>query len=108
MPTKEYHRAKSKEWYDKNKTRQLKHSQKTRLERRSWYEEIIKTKECIKCGNDDYRVLDWHHVDKVTKVYEISWMLTNRGKDKILEEMKKCITLCSNCHRIFHYEQDYN
>ena len=23
----------------------------------------------------------------------------------LIEEMKKCIVLCSNCHRILHYEE---
>ena len=52
-----------------------------------------------KCG----AALEFHHVDKEEKTDSISAMI-NRDKSmsEILEEIKKCIILCANCHRELH------
>jgi hypothetical protein len=62
-----------------------------------------KTCFCSKCGNDDYRVLEFHHIQE--KEFNIGDSI-NRGfsKEKILLEIKKCEILCANCHRIETYE----
>lgn len=65
------------------------------------------------CGNIDCQcgriilplfVYDFHHIDKETKEFEISHP-TTRSKEKIIAEIKKCVLLCANCHRIFHFGQ---
>lgn len=58
---------------------------------------------CTHCGLQDHRVIEFHHVKD--KKYNISRM-ASRGYcwETILNEIKKCIPLCSNCHRIIHYE----
>lgn len=69
-----------------------------------WFEGIKKGCKCSKCGTDDFRVLEFHHNgDKEFNVSEGP----RRGlsKKKIIEEIKKCETLCANCHRILHYEE---
>lgn len=77
---------------------------KRRLELREWFIELKKTKECIECGNSDFRVLDFHH--HTDKVIEVSISVDGRwGKDRILSEIDKCDVLCSNCHRILHWEE---
>ena len=48
-------------------------------------------------------VFDFHHIDN--KLEDISSMFTNKSENAILEEVKKCMLLCANCHRIFHYEK---
>lgn len=51
---------------------------------------------CIDCGNDDIRVLEFDHVDRDTKRFNVS----NCGSIKKLEEeMKKCVLRCGICHR---------
>ena len=30
------------------------------------------------------------------------------GSNKLKEELKKCIPICSNCHREFHYQEKLN
>ena len=56
---------------------------------------------CIRCGYDEcLKAFEFHHVDPSKKDFTIS----NdhfRLKDAI-EESKKCILLCSNCHKEFH------
>ena len=58
---------------------------------------------CSKCGYDDVSGLDFHHIDPKTKDWGVSYLL-NKTDDRMLEEIKKCVLLCSNCHRKEHYE----
>ena len=92
-----------KKWYEKNKSIAAQRSKESRQRKRIWYNDIMEEKFCEKCGESDNACLDWHHVDPSQKEYEISFLLCNRSKKAILEEMKKCICLCSNCHRKLHY-----
>lgn len=69
-------------------------------------EEYKKTCTCEHCGSTDYRTFEFHHRDPSEKDGEISKMVISRfAWKKILEEIKKCLCLCANCHRIVHYEE---
>lgn len=56
---------------------------------------------CIKCGYDKcLKALEFHHLNPKEKDFTISndnFKLLNA-----IEESKKCILLCSNCHKEFH------
>lgn len=56
---------------------------------------------CIRCGyNKCIKALEFHHLDPSQKDFTIS-----NDHFKLLEaieESKKCILLCSNCHKEFH------
>lgn len=55
---------------------------------------------CAYCGLvDDYRIYDFHHVDPDTKEFGIGSSSTTRSKQAYADEAKKCVMLCSNCHR---------
>lgn len=65
----------------------------------------LKTGGCSRCGYNEYTgCLDFHHKDKKKD----KWSNLKRaaddlwGEEKILEEVKKCILLCANCHRLEH------
>lgn len=61
--------------------------------------------ECAHCKNKFPDVaFDFHHLDPTTK--EISYNLRHRSFESALKEVKKCIMLCSNCHRIEHARLD--
>jgi hypothetical protein len=61
---------------------------------------------CIQCGIADVRVLDFHHLDKNGKEGSIGKAAAlNWSEDRILKEIAKCEVLCSNCHRILHWEE---
>lgn len=61
--------------------------------------------ECVKCGQKHPATFDFHHVDRSTKKYSVNDLVRNRAFKKALEEVKKCVVLCANCHRIHHYEE---
>jgi hypothetical protein len=59
-------------------------------------------KPCFNCGEDDIACIDFHHVDESTKSFSIGSNGGSYSIEKILEEIAKCICLCSNCHRKHH------
>lgn len=79
-----------------------------RERKRVWFQSIKKQYHCIVCKTNDFRVLDFHHRDSSTKMYRIAHMIYRASQAKILAEIQKCDCLCSNCHRILHYEEKRN
>jgi hypothetical protein len=76
-----------------------------RRKKRTWLVDYKKNCRCNKCGVNDFRVLEFHHLDKQEKEFSLSWAHDNKGIEHMKEEMKKCIILCANCHRILHWEE---
>lgn len=57
---------------------------------------------CIKCGTKDHRVLEFHHTSD--KEFSIGTARYNHfGIERVKKEIKKCVVICANCHRIIHY-----
>lgn len=70
--------------------------------------ENIKCKlSCAKCGYNQYSVaLDFHHLHPEEKKRTVARMTANNYRlDKTLNEIEKCICLCANCHRVYHFLQ---
>ncbi len=92
--TKSWRKAEGKEkWksYDDKRVQQNKH-----------FLEKERAKGCVKCGEDRFYVIDFHHIDPSTKTITIG--ATNRWTRTQLEkELKKCTRLCRNCHSELHY-----
>jgi hypothetical protein len=58
---------------------------------------------CAICGEDHPAVLDFHHVDESAKSFSMNTATKNGTKfERIIEEIDKCVVLCSNCHRKHH------
>ncbi len=55
-----------------------------------------------KCSNCNYnrciKALEFHHLDKSLKEFTIGHKL-DYSLQRLINEAKKCIILCSNCHR---------
>lgn len=59
---------------------------------------------CVKCGDDRFYVIDFHHIDPAKKIFTLSdGRKTHKSKDDVLKESEKCVCLCKNCHKEFHY-----
>lgn len=73
-------------------------------ERKEVVNEIKANCGCVKCGEKRPYVLDFHHKDPAIKDADIARITSNNNKmDTIYKEIDKCVVLCSNCHREFHY-----
>lgn len=58
--------------------------------------------QCAKCGDTRTYVLDFHHKDRKEKEFTIGQF--KKGSLELIQaEINKCICLCANCHREFHY-----
>lgn len=60
---------------------------------------------CTVCNNTfEDCCYDFHHIDPKLKSMSISNINTNGAKTwlKIRDELKKCVVVCSNCHRLIH------
>ena len=44
-----------------------------------------------------------HHIDPNTKEFCIGANSTSKSEEVLVNEIKKCVCLCSNCHDEFHY-----
>lgn len=78
------------------------HKQKAELN------EFKKQKTCVKCGENRFYLLDFHHINPDTKVDTIAKLSTHSSVKTMYEEIEKCVCLCANCHREFHWFQKEN
>jgi hypothetical protein len=54
---------------------------------------------CRVCGYKKYvGALDFHHINPNLKSFALSVKGLCYSWDKILEEARKCVVLCKNCH----------
>jgi hypothetical protein len=75
------------------------------------YEQKTKLKKqlggkCVKCGNDDIRILHFHHIDKETKLFNLAGAYHSINYKAIEDEAKKCELLCPNCHAKEHVKEN--
>jgi hypothetical protein len=96
--TKEEH----KKWYTNNKETQLEKNKVVRENKKQWFRELKQQYSCMKCGENRWHILDFHHMDPNEKDFDVSNM-GSVSKKRTLKEIEKCITLCRNCHSEFHF-----
>jgi hypothetical protein len=102
---KSKHKEYSREHYLRNKERLLVANAAYKKRRWQEWKDYKATLACKKCGFSHVAALDFHHEDPSTKEYDINRLISNGQFKKAEEELKKCIVLCANCHRIHHYEE---
>ena len=62
---------------------------------------------CCNCGfNSHPSALDFDHIDRNKKSFNISEKYGALTLDKIKSEIMKCRVICANCHRIKSYEMN--
>ena len=80
-------------------------------ERRASTREFISSlkMKCTQCPEEHISCLEFHHLGDDKKDFNISDAV-RRGysQKRILEEVKKCVILCANCHRKFHFNERTN
>lgn len=58
---------------------------------------------CCFCGEKSHPCcLDCHHFDPESKSVEIAVCVSTASKERLFDELVKCIVVCSNCHRKVH------
>lgn len=63
---------------------------------------VFDSKCCI-CGFNSFQEgLDFHHVNPKEKGFSFGSQAPTKALEKQLEELRKCILVCANCHRGIH------
>ena len=94
-----------KEHYLNNKEKYIKKAKTYRETFTEWIVDYKKNLKCEICDEDRYWVLDFHHKDPKEKDTEISVLIKSCNKKRILDEISKCMIVCSNCHRDLHHQE---
>jgi hypothetical protein len=80
-------------------------SEKVKKWRRNTRERIIESlgSMCVCCGCISIPTLDAHHLDPTKKEFSFGKIRANsKSWGKIVDELRKCVLVCSNCHREIH------
>jgi transcription elongation factor Elf1 len=94
----------SRTWYLRNKGIVKKRTIQRRKEIKVWLNDYKSKLTCISCPENHISCTDFHHKDPskkdmgISKVADMGW-----GIKRILTELKKCVLICSNCHRKLHW-----
>jgi len=90
------------QYFNKNKERRKKQVSERKRHLR---DEVNKLKiECSMCDEDENICLDFHHIND-DKVDSVACMISDgRELSAIIEEAKKCIVVCKNCHAKIHWK----
>ena len=85
------------------------HMKKKYQDNKNQINSLKSTLSCVKCGyNKCVTALEFHHTDPSQKEETIARLSVHSNNGKVFEEIKKCVILCANCHREFHYEEKQN
>jgi hypothetical protein len=93
-----------RKYYIRNKDREKDYAKKWRQGFQDIINEYKLNGRCVKCGENHPATLDFHHTTN-EKNFEIANAARIVGitKEKLIEEITKCVILCSNCHRKHHW-----
>lgn len=92
-----------KNYYCNNKDRIKERYIKTSAKKNIWLWSHVKC-ECLLCLENDPVCLQFHHKNPKTKYKEVSYLIksNNTNMQKVVDEILKCILVCSNCHCKIH------
>jgi len=102
---KESLRKGSAKYYANNKEKVQKLTNKNKKECRKRWNDFKATQKCRYCGSSHPAIIDFHHVVRDHTKQSVHHLAKNGRYKQAMEEIKKCIPLCANCHRIHHYEE---
>jgi hypothetical protein len=105
---KSKHKEYSRKHYLANKEETIRRTREACAQQKAEWDSFKSTLKCTKCGFNHIAALDFHHEDPNTKEYDVNRLISNKRFTKAYEEIKKCVVLCANCHRIHHYIERKN
>lgn len=95
-------RKASKKHYENNKKAYVERSATVKQNIRTIWQTYKSTLSCVWCGeNEHHSMIDFHHVISEGK-RDVNRLIGNGSLKQAMEEIKKCIPICSNHHRHLH------
>lgn len=96
----------SRRWYLSNKPETKAATSRRKKEQRARWDAYRADKACAHCGFSHPAVIDFHHVIRTNKRSVNDLAIKHGNVRAAIEEAEsKCIPLCSNCHRILHWQE---
>ena len=107
MPVKDKAKQKkiSNAWYQKNRDAHIANIAKNKRRYRAEWVEFKSSLQCAHCGFTHPAVIDFHHVIRDKGKQSVNVLISHGRFAAAREEIKKCIPLCANCHRILHWDE---
>ena len=102
---KEKQREYNKKWYENNKIKHQAGVSKNKREYRRKWNAFKETLSCVKCGAQHPAIIDFHHVIRDKDKQAVNELASRGRYAAAMEETKKCIPLCANCHRVLHWDE---
>ena len=97
---KERIRALAAERYKRNREQILRDTKAVAERNKNFRKNLLAQFPCLLCGEPDPDMIDWHHVDESTKLFNVGHI--SRAHDEWWDEVLKCIPVCVSCHRKIH------
>lgn len=95
----------SRRWYERNKELTKQRVRANKKKNRVKWQKYKATLSCANCGFSHPAVIDFHHIIRGKHSKKVN-TLANKGLwGQARREAEKCVALCSNCHRILHWEE---
>lgn len=92
----------SKKHWNKYRDEKIK-GDRVRMDNRQIFLDSLKTP-CVKCGEKRVYVIQFHHKNPNSKCFSIGEGATyHKSKENVIKEAEKCVCLCANCHKEYHY-----
>ena len=57
---------------------------------------------CYFCGETEDCCLEFHHIDKDSKLFSIGKIPHTKSLEDVKNELSKTMCVCANCHRKLH------
>ena len=93
----------NKEFYRKNRKSEIARVAKRKQGLRDWLDEHKLKLACEVCGENHPACLDFHHRDSKQKDFSVGNIKGHGwGRERVLQEINKCMVVCANCHRKIH------
>ena len=104
---KDCNRERSKRYYRENHDKHIgvirAYKNRRRREVKCRIDVIKSVNGCALCPEDDPVCLEFHHVEPGHKDFDIGCAKRTDWKwSTIVQEIRKCVVLCSNCHKKVH------
>ena len=101
---KKHNKEYGAEWYQRNREKTLERSRRRRKQKRQEWGDFKAGLSCFFCGFSHPAVIDFHHKNAKGETKVSHYVQQGQWK-RAYQEVRKCIPLCANCHRILHYNE---
>ena len=102
---KEKNKSYSRKHYEKNREKVIAANNEVKARGKEKWDLYKSSLHCARCCENHVATLDFHHINPEDKEHSVADLISNKMFTKAYKEIKKCIVLCSNCHRKLHYEE---